>query len=451
MNVTHQASEAQVASLTVEVLKADYNEAVEKSLRDIRRNAVIKGFRPGHAPASLINKMYRTSALVEEVNKQVSNAISNYIYEQKLNVLGEPLPSEQQQLIDWNTQEDFSFVFDMAIAPEFEINLSKRDKINYYTIAIDEEMRNSYLDSVMGRHGSYKPAKKADEHSLLTATLTELDAEEAPKENGVSIENGRISIMLVANEDEKAKLIGAKSGDVLVIDVIKAFPNETDRAALLNIPKEELQKTSHLFQATITEVQQWVKAELNQELFDQLYGKDTVKTEVEFYSRIDEDIKANLRGESERLFYMHVRDKVVKKMAIELPKDFLVRWLVAINEGKFTTEQVEADYPHFEDDLKWQLIRDKIATQQEFKAEEAELKSVARSYFASQMMQYGMNQLPEEFLAKYADDLLAKPEERRKFIERVIENKTIEWLKETIKIEEKEVELERFKELASKQ
>lgn len=450
MNVTHQTNETQVALLTVDVAKTDYHEAVEKNLKDIRRNAVIKGFRPGHAPASLINKLYRKSAVVEEVNKQVSSAISNYIFEQKLNILGEPLPSDQQPAIDWDTQEDFSFVFDMAIVPEFEIKLSKRDKMKFYTIAVDEEMRNNYIESVSGRFGNYKPAKQADENSLLTATLTELDEEEAPKEDGITVDEGRISIMLVADEDERVKLMGTKSGDVIVLDTTKAFPNETDRAALLNVSKENLENISPLFQATITEVQKWEKAEIGQELFDQMFGEGVIKSEEEFNQKVEEDIKASLRGESEQLFYIQSRDKVVTKFDIDLPKDFLVRWLVAVNDDKFTIEEVDADYENFEDDLKWQLIRDRIAMEQEFKAEEEELKQVARSYFASQMMQYGMNQLPEEFLSKYADELLEKPEERRKFADRVIENKVVEWIKETIKVEEEEVDLEEFKKLASK-
>lgn len=451
MNVTHQNNDALTATLTVKVDKADYDLKVEQSLKDVRKKAVIKGFRPGHAPASLINKMYRKSAIVEEVNKLVSESISNYIFEQKINILGEPLPSEKQEGIDWDEQKDFEFLFDMALAPEFETKLSKRDKVPYFTIKVDEKMRDSYIESISGRYGSYQIAKKSDGDSLLKATLTELNADESPKEDGLTVEDGLISVMLVADDAEKAKLTGTKVGDVMVLDVTKAFPNETDRAALLNTAKENLADFEPLFQATITEVKHYKKAEINQELFDKIYGEGVVTTTEEFHNKVDEDIKMNLKGDSERKFYMDVRNKLIEKFGIELPKEFLVRWLVAINEGKFTAEQVEKDYPHFENDLKWQLIRDKIAGEQEFKVEEQELVSIAKGYIANQMMQYGMGQLPEEFIEKYANDLLTKDEERRKLAERVIENKVIEWLKETIKLDEKEVDFEKFKDLVSEQ
>lgn len=447
MNVTHVNSDALNAVLTVKVEHNDYQSNVEKALKDVRKKAVIRGFRPGMAPASLINKMYKKSAIVEEVNKLVSDSISNYISDQKLNILGEPLPSETQPSIDWDNQKDFEFLFDLAVAPEFEVKLSKRDKVPYYTIKVDKEIRQNYIDSISGRYGSYQPTEVADAESLLKATLTELNADESPKEDGLSVEDGMVSVMLVADEAEKSKFIGAKVGDVMVIDVTKAFPNETDRASLLKTDKTNLTNIEPLFQATITEVKQYVKAEVNQELFDKLFGEGVITSEEEFHQKIDESIKQNLKGDSERKFYMDVRDKLIDKFNIELPKEFLVRWLVAINEGKYTTEQVETDYPHFEKDLKWQLVRDKIAIEQQFKVEEEELVGMAKGYIANQMMQYGMGQLPEEFIEKYANDLLTKKEERRKLAERVLENKVVGWLKETVKLDEKEVEFENFKNL----
>lgn len=447
MNVTHVNNDALNALLTVKVEKNDYESKVENALKDVRKKASIKGFRPGKAPASLINKMYRKSAVVDEVNKLISESISSYIVEQKLNILGEPLPSEKQEAIDWDGQNEFEFLFDLALAPEFEVKLSKRDKVPYYSIKVSKEIRQSYIDSICGRYGSYQQAEQAEGESLLKATLTELSEDESPKEGGVSVEDGMISVMLVADEAEKAKFIGAKVGDVMVVDVTKAFPNETDRAALLKVDKENLATIEPLFQATITEVKQYVKAEVNQELFDKLFGEGTVTTEEEFHQKVDEDIKQNLKGDSERKFFFDVRDKLIEKFSIELPKEFLVRWLVAINEGKYTTEQVEKDYPHFEKDLKWQLIRDKIAAEQEFKIEEQELVAIAKGYIANQMMQYGMGQLPEEFIEKYANDLLTKKEERRKLAEQLIDNKVVGWLKEAIKLEEKEVDFEKFKEL----
>jgi trigger factor len=445
MNVTHQNTNALNAVLTVKVEQNDYLPKVEQSLKDYRKKAVIKGFRPGKAPATMINKMYRVPAIVEEVNKLISESISKYIFDNKLNILGEPLPSETQEKIDWETQKDFEFLFDMGLAPEFEINLSKRDKVPYYTIKIDKKIRQTYIDSICGRYGSFQESEKADNDSLLKANLTELNSDESPKENGITAADASISVMLVADEDEKKKMVGAKSGDVFTIDVNKAFPNETDRAALLKTTKENLVNLEPLFQATVSEVKQYVKAEVNQELFDKLYGEGTVNSEEEFHQRIDEDIKSNLKGDSERKFFMDTREKIIDKFSIELPREFLVRWLVAINEGKYSKEQIEKDYPEFEKDLKWQLVRDKIIVEQEFKVQEEELTAMAKGYILSQMMQYGMGQLPEEFIEKYANDLLTKKEEKKKIAERVLENKVFGWLKETIKLDEKEVDFEKFK------
>ena len=447
MNVTHESSDALNSVLTVKVEKNDYEQNVEKALKNIRKKAVIKGFRPGMAPASMINKMYKTSTVVEEVNKLISESISSYITEQKFNIIGEPLPSEKQQPIDWNQQGDFEFIFDLAFAPEFEVKLSKHDKAPYYIIKVSDEMRQGYIDNITGRYGGYQDAKKADAESLLKATLTELNADESPKDNGVSVEDGMVSVMLVADESEKKKFVGSKVGDVMVVDVTKAFPNETDRAALLKISKEELAGIEPLFQATITQVQQYVKSEVNQELFDKLYGEGVVKSEEEFHQKLDEDISQNLKGDSERKLYIDVRDKLISKFKIELPKEFLIRWLTVINEGKFTKEQIEKDYPHFEKDLQWQLIRDKIAIEQGFKVEKEELLSVAKSHIMRQMMQYGMGQLPDEFLNKYAEELIEKEEERRKMVEQVIEGKVMDWIKETIKLDEKKVDTEEFKKL----
>ncbi|MDY0347679.1 MAG: trigger factor [Tenuifilaceae bacterium] len=449
MNVTHENSDALNALLTVKVEKNDYEQNVEKALKDIRKNAVIKGFRPGKAPAGMINRMYGKSTLVEEINKLISESLSGYITEQKLDILGEPIPSEKQQPIDFDEQDDFEFLFDLAFAPEFEIKLSKRDKVPYYNIMVSDEMRQSYIENIVGRYGSYEDAEEADGESLLKATLTELNADESPKEDGISVEEGMVSVALVADEEEKKKCIGTKVGDVMVIDVTKAFPNETDRAALLKVSKEDLDEIGPLFQATVAQVQKYLKAEVNQELFDNIYGEGVVKSEEEFKERVDEDIKQNLKGNSEQKLHIDLREKLVKKFNLELPKEFLIRWLTTINEGKFTREQVEKDYPNFEDDLRWQLIRDKIAVEQEFKVEEQELMHVAKGHLMHQMMQYGMGQLPDEFIDKYAKELVEKPEERRKIAEQVIEGKVMEWIKETIKLDEKEIDSEEFRKMVN--
>lgn len=447
MNIIHENVDGLNAQLKVSVDKADYQDKVEQMLKDYRKKAAIKGFRPGKAPEGLISKLYRLPITAEEVNKLVSESISNYLFEQKLNILGEPMPSENQPKIDWETQENFEFVFDMGLVPEFELKLSKRDKVPYYTIAIDDKIRELYLDSHQRRHGTYVPVEVAGDNDLLKVTLTELNSDESPREGGINVDSASVSIGLVGDEAEKAKLMGAKIGDVFVIDVTKAFPNETDRAALLRVNKANLGSVEPLFQATVTETMTYEKGELNQELFDKVYGEGAVASQEEFIAKVEEEIKANLQRESDFRFLVDLKDKLVDKAKFDLPKEFLIRWLVAINEGKVTREQVETEYPMFEKDLKWQLIRDKISKEQELVVDDAALTEFAQTYAREQFAAYGLREIPEEYLVRYAEDMLKKDDERRKIRERLLEDKVVAWVKEAVKLDEKEVSADDFNKL----
>ncbi len=447
MNIIHENVDGLNAQLKVSVDKADYQDKVEQMLKDYRKKAAIKGFRPGKAPEGLISKLYRLPITAEEVNKLVSESISNYLFEQKLNILGEPMPSENQPKIDWETQENFEFVFDMGLVPVFELKLSKRDKVPYYTIAIDDKIRELYLDSHQRRHGTYVPVEVAGDNDLLKVTLTELNSDESPRDGGINVDSASVAIGLVGDEAEKAKLMGAKIGDVFVIDVTKAFPNETDRAALLRVNKANLGSVEPLFQATVTETMTYEKGELNQELFDKVYGEGAVASQEEFIAKVEEEIKANLQRESDFRFLVDLKDKLVDKAKFDLPKEFLIRWLVAINEGKVTREQVETEYPMFEKDLKWQLIRDKISKEQELVVDDAALTEFAQTYAREQFAAYGLREIPEEYLVRYAEDMLKKDDERRKIRERLLEDKVVAWVKEAVKLDEKEISADDFNKL----
>jgi trigger factor len=447
MNILKEEIDALNAVLKLKIDKADYDPKVEETLKDYRKKAAIKGFRPGHAPASLINKLYRKPTIVDEVNKLISESLSKYLVEQKLNILGEPLPSEQQKPIDWETQEDFEFAFDLGLVPEFEVKLSKKDKVPYYTIKVDDKLRDIYSDSYRRRNGSYQPIDVTAENDLIKATLNELNADESPKDGGVYVENASISIALVTDEDEKKKLIGLKAGDVVTIDTSKAFPNATDRAALLHISKEKLTNVEPLFQATVSETLTFVNAELNQEFFNKVYGEGTVNSVEEFNAKLDEEISKNLAHESDYRLLFDLKDKLIEKFKIELPKDFLVRWLVAVNEGKHSREQIETEFPMFEKDLKWQLIRDKVATENSLTVTEEEIHDFAMNFARNQFAQYGMSQMPDEYLQSYADSVLKKEGEKRRIQEKLLEDKAVAIIREAIKLDEKELTTDEFNKL----
>jgi trigger factor len=447
MDILKEEIDALNAVLKLKIDKVDYETKVEDTLKDYRKKAAIKGFRPGHAPASLINKMYRKPIIVDEVNKLISESLSKYLVEQKLNILGEPLPSEQQKPIDWDTQENFEFAFDLGLVPEFDFKLSKKDKVPYYTIKVDDKLREIYSNSYRQRNGSYKPVDVTAESDLVKATLNELNADESPKDGGIFVENASISIALVADETEKVKLIGLKAGDVVTIDTAKAFPNATDKAALLHIAKEKLGDVQPLFQATVTETMTFAKAELDQELFNKVYGEGVVNSEEEFNAKMDEEISKNLAHESDYRLLIDLKDKLIEKFKIELPKDFLIRWLVAVNEGKHTREQIETEFPMFEKDLKWQLIRDKVALENELKVTEEEVHEFAMNFARNQFASYGMSQMPDEYLVSYADSVLKKEGEKRKIQEKLLEDKAVAIIRETIKLDEKEVTTDEFNNL----
>ena len=447
MNVVKENTNEQTISIRARVEQADYVEKVEKKLKDYRKNSNIKGFRPGMAPAALIHRMYYKYVLVDEVTHIAFDAVMDYIDKEKIKILGEPLPSEGQNTINWDTDKEFELAWEIGVAPEFEIKLGKKDKIPFYNIAPDDKIRKQYIDSYLMRFGHFAEADETNERGLIEATLTELNSDETPREGGLFVERATISVELVADPDERAKLVGVKVGDVLTIDVQKAFPNEADRASLLSTQKENLPNIQPVFQLTVNKTSNYQPAELNQELFDRVFGEGVVTTEEEFYQKIDEEIESGLKNEGENRFAVELRNILLNKIDMQLPKDFLIRWLTTINEGKFTRDQVENEYPLFEGDLKWQLIRNKIASEQNFTVTNDEMESFAMEYAQQQFMAYGMSYLPKEYIERYAKDILKNQDEIRKMQEGIISRKVIAWFKENLPLDVKEITHEEFDKL----
>lgn len=447
MNIVREDIDSLNTTIRVKVEKDDYTANVEKSLKDYRKKANINGFRPGMAPMSLIRKMYYRYILADEVTKLASDKLFDFIKDNKIRTLGEPIPSEKQTPINWETDETFELAWDLGIAPEIDIKFTKKDKFPFYKILPNDEIRKSYIDSYRNRNGKYVNVEVTDDKGLVKATLTELNDDESPRENGVTVEGASISVALVADKEEQKKLIGVKVGDVLVIDTHKAFPNQADRGALLRIKKEELANVNPLFQLTITETLTFAPAELNQEFFNAVYGEGVVNSEEEFNKKIDEEIERNLAHESEYRFGIDLKEKLLEKLKIELPKDFLIRWLVAINEGKFTREQIENEFPMFEKDLKWQLISNKVAEEQNFTVTNEELEDFAMGYARSQFAAYGMSFLPDEYIKRYAADILKNRDEVRKIQERILDKKVIDWFKANVNLDTKEITIDEFNKL----
>ena len=448
MNISKENIDELNAVLKVKVEKNDYNSKVEEVLKDYKKKIRLDGFRPGKVPFGLVKKMYYKQILVEEVNKSLSESLSKYMFDEKLRILGEPLPSEKgNDPINWDTQTDFDFSFDIGLAPEFEVALTKRDKIPYYIIKIDEEISNSYTENFTRRFGSNKQSEKVETgEELLTGEIKQISGED-PSEEIVYSDKANFSLSVMKDESIKKKFIGAKIGDHISFDMKKAFPNETEIASILQIDKEKVSNLKDEFDFRINEISAFVNAEINQELFDKAYGKDKIKSEEEFRKEIEKDIKANLNKESEMRFIVDAKDKLVKKMKLDLPVEFLNRWLIKTNEGKFTKEEIEKDFDHFREDLEWQLIRDELIQKHNIEVKEEDVLQYAKEVTMMQFMQYGLANIPDDQLEHYAKELLGKEEERKKLTEKLYEDKVVDYIKGVVKVDEKEVSADEFNKL----
>jgi len=444
MNITRTNTDDLNAVIKLQLVKEDYASQVDSVLKDHRRKASIDGFRPGKVPMGLIKKMYGTPVLADEVNKILGQELYKYIEENKLDILGEPLPNEtEQKEINWEKDTEFEFVFDIAMSPEYTLNLSKRDKINFFKIAVDEKMIQNGVDMHARRFGSNDEAEVVADKEILKGNFAQLDAEGNVVADGIASEDVAISLEYMKDEESKAKFIGANVNQIITFNPAKAFPNRTDLASMLGIAPELAETLEDDFQYTITNISTFTPAELNQELFDKVFGEGKVANEEEFKNQIKADIEAQLVNDSDYKFLIDAKAKLVKKAKIDLPVEFLKRWIIATNK-EMTAEQVESDFANYSDDIRWQLIKDKLVKDNDLKVEEEEVVEFAKKQALMQFQQYGMMEVPEEYLTNYAKQMLENKDEARKIWDRKLDDKVAEYLKNTIKVEEKEVSTEEF-------
>jgi trigger factor len=353
--------------------------------------------------------------------------------------------------IDWDHDADFEFAFDIGLAPELDFTVSEKDKIPYYVIGVDEAERNKQIDRIASRFGTFRDTDKVSENEMIKADMVEVDTKGNPIENGINVENVSISLEFVKDDKIKKKFSGLKAGDQLVIDAKKAFENETDLAALLKIEKVKLAGINPDFKVTIKAVSKFEKAPVNQELFDKAYGKDTIKSEEEFCMKVEEELKSAFERNSNYKFRLDARDYYLNKFKQNLPGDFLKRWLLHTNEGKVTMEQIDKDFDHFTTDLKWQLIKSKTTRDNELKFTEEELHAHVMEAIRQQFVQYyGIAEVPADMLEKYAKESLAREEDRNRYTESMNENKVYEYMQKTVKLDTKEITLEKFNKLFEK-
>lgn len=435
------------AILKIEVKKADYQPKVDEAIKAFRKKASVPGFRPGTVPTGMVKKMYGKSILAEEINKLVGEGMYNYIQENKLNVLGEPLPNqEKQQPIDFATEGDYEFFFDIALAPEIKLALSKKDKIDYYKIAVDAELVDKQVASYKANYGKYEAVEEdAKETDLLKGEVIELENGE-PKEGGIQVEEAVLMASYMKNDEEKAKFANVKKGQAIVFNPGKAYDgNETEISSFLHIQKDQVEAIAAEFQFTVREITRYKEAELDQDLFDKVFGAGNVKSEAEFMEKVKESISLQLTPDSDYKFLLDARQLLEKKAGNpEFPDAFLKRWLLTTNKDK-SPESLEAEYPKIIEDLKFHLIKEQIVKDNELKIEENDVRAIAVQAARAQFAQYGMAGVPDEMLFNYAEQMLKDKENSRNLVDRAMEEKITAYLKSTLGLNEKEVSIDEFR------
>ena len=448
MNVSHQNTDNLNAVISIEISKADYEDKVDKSLRAYGQKANIPGFRKGKVPFSILTKMFGKSVRVEEINRLVSEALYNYIRDNKLNILGEPMTAEDMT-VDLDAQDDFTFRFDVALAPELNVKVDKSISVPYYTITVDDDMVKRQDESFRARFGKQVSVDEStDEKDLIKGSMVELSSDGTPLEGGITVESTIVSPNYFKSDDEKAKFAGVKKGDKVVFNPSKSCnASVAELASMLNTDKEKAANVTSDFEMTVTDITHLQPAELNQEFFDSIFGKDTVKTEEEYLAKIREMIAHQLVPESDYRFSLDSRAAIEKAVGdFELPDAFLKRWLLATDKER-KAETIDDDYSRMVPDLKWQLIKEQIVKQFDIHVDDNDLKAMAKRVAASQFAQYGMTGVPDDVLERYGNEMLSNKDTRSRLINQATEMKIQTAIKESVTLNHKEVSMENFQKL----
>ena len=420
--------------LTLSVAGEDYADNRKKKLNDYRKKAEFKGFRKGMVPMSLVEKLYGQQARVDAVNDLIAEGLNNFINENNLRVLGEPLPSEDTPHNDWSADNEFVFKFDIAQNPEVSFELSKDDEIVYYTITVTEAAKKDMKNTLLKQYGSLEEGEAAKEEDFIIVDFEQGD---------MKVEGTYVAIRNVA-EAARASFVGVKAGDVLDVNVNEAFENETDRSSMLKVAKDELANLDPMFKMTVQNVKTFVNAPAVEETFEKIFG---VKTEAEFDAKVEERIRAEYAQEADFRFGKDAKDFLLAKADVKVAENFLKRWVYVINEGKFTMEDIEKDWDLFIVDYKWQMIRSYLMEKYGVKIEEADLLASAKAFAAYQFAMYGMNNVPEEQLEAFAKNILSQEEQGRRILDKVEDDKTFDAVREVVTLKKKKISVEKFREL----
>jgi len=453
MNISFEAPDKINGLMTITLETADYQPEVDKTLKDYRKRANIPGFRPGQAPMGMIKRQFGPSVKVDTVNKLLGEKLYEYVRENKIQMLGEPLPSEQQEQLDFESDKPLTFKFDIAVAPAFEAKLSGKDKIPYYNITVEDKLIDQQVEMYQSRSGHYEKVENFDmeQRDMLKGDLRELDAAGNVKEGGITVADAVLMPEYIKADDQKKLFEGSKLGDIITWNPRKAYPeSDVEVSSLMKIQKEEVKDHEGDFTFQITEISRFVKAEVNQELFDQTFGEGTVKDEKEFRQKIADTISQQFKSDSDYKFLLDVRAHMEKKVGkLEFPEALLKRVMLNNNKDK-GADFVEKNFDASIKELGWHLIKEQLVAAQEIKVGDDDLKNVAKEAARAQFAQYGMSNVPDEYLENYAQEMLKKRENVDGLVDRAVDVKLTAALKSVVKLEEKDITLDKFQEMLQK-
>jgi len=441
MNISKKDINALTAELSITLTPSDYETKVENAIKKVQKQATLPGFRPGKVPVGLIKKQHGKSILVDEINKILNETLYNYINENKIEILGNPMPKEDNK-IDFDNQTEWTFNYELGLTPNFDVKLDNSQSFVYNTVKIDDELVEKYLKDVKRNYGKPSNPEVAEGKDVLYIDIVELDADNNIVAGGV-FKSTSIGIDRLKNEAAKTKLTGAKKEDKIIINANELFDSAVDKSISLGIDKEVAEKFASNLQLTVRNIARMEDAELNQELFDKLYGAGNIKSLEEFKEKIKGELALMFAQDTDRKFVETVEQTLVEKLNITLPDDFLKRWLMAVNEKPLTKEQLEAEYPAYAKSMQWKLIENKIIKNNNLAVTIEEAKEEASNYVRSQFARYG--QVPEEAeVAKIVDGILGKQEEAQKIFEGLYSKKVLDVLKTSCKLDTKEVSYNEF-------
>ena len=446
MKITFECADKINGLLTMTVEQADYQEKVEKTLKDYRKRAQVPGFRPGQVPMSLIKRQYGTAVKVDEVNKVMGEKLYEYIREQKIQMLGEPLPNEEkQEPQDIENNSELTFVFDIAVAPEMNVSLTGKDKIDYYNINVDDKLIDDQVKMYQSQAGEFVKADVFSGNDTITGDMRQLDDKGNTLEDGITTDSAMIMPAYIKEEKQRKLFDNCKPGDIITFNPKKAYPdNDSEVAALLKVQKTQVADLTSDFSFQVTEIRHFQPAPVDQKLFDRVFAEGTVTSEKEFREKIADTIKPQMKINSDYKFLLDVRQHMEKKVGkVQFPETLLKRVMLQNNKDK-GEDYVEKNFEGSIRELKWHLIKEQLVEQTGIKVEDDDLKQVAKEAIRQQFAQYGMNNVPDDVVEQYANEQMKKRENLDNFLDRAVDIKLTEALKQVVKLNEKNVSLEEF-------